>query len=91
MILTLFLIEGQLSKPKIALFLCSFALMTPLGALAANKITFFDTYEPEINAVVIGVLLHVSTTILFESSKDHKFNLAKLLTILLGTALAYLI
>ena len=91
MILTLFLIDGQLSKSKIALFLISFALMTPLGAFAANQISFFDTYKPEIDAVVIGVFLHVSTTILFESSKDHKFNLAKLLTILLGTALAYFI
>jgi hypothetical protein len=89
MILTLFLIEGELSKTKIVLFLSIFALMTPLGAFAATKISYFQLFKPEIDAIVIGVFLHVSTTIIFESSKDHKFNLAKLLTIVLGTFLAY--
>lgn len=89
MILTLFLMEGQLSKSKIALFLFSFALMTPLGAFVASKFSFFDIYKQEIDAIVIGVFLHVSTTIIFESSKDHKFNLAKLVTIILGVMLAY--
>ncbi len=91
MILTLFLLEGNLSKIKIGIFLCFFALMTPFGAFAASKLSFFDIYKQEIDAVVIGVFLHVSTTIIFESSKDHKFNLAKLLTIVLGVILAYFI
>jgi hypothetical protein len=33
----------------------------------------------------------VSTTILFESSKDHKFNLAKLSTIIAAIVIAYFI
>jgi hypothetical protein len=31
----------------------------------------------------------VSTTILFENQKDHKFNAEKLAVVLLGTALAW--
>ena len=39
-------------------------------------------------ALVIGIFLHISTTILFESSEEHRFNYYKLITILLGAGLA---
>jgi len=48
-------------------------------------------YKDELNAISIGIFLHVSTTILFESSKDHKFNLAKLSTIIAAIVIAYFI
>jgi hypothetical protein len=35
-----------------------------------------------------GILLHISTTILYESSADHRFNRQKALITLLGLALA---
>jgi fucose permease len=38
-------------------------------------------------AVVIGIFMHIATTILFESSESHRFNLAKGLAILLGIGL----
>jgi len=38
--------------------------------------------------VAIGLLLHVSTTILFESSQNHQFNLIKLIFVIAGMALA---
>jgi hypothetical protein len=38
--------------------------------------------------VLVGILLHVSTTILFESESGHKFNLMKFVIILAGIALA---
>jgi hypothetical protein len=41
-------------------------------------------------AVVIGIFLHISTTILFESYEEHRYNLYKLLTILAGAGLAML-
>ena len=42
-------------------------------------------------AVVIGIFLHISTTILFESSEDHRFNYLRLGIILTGAALAMMI
>ena len=42
-----------------------------------------------ITALVIGVFLHISTVILFESSEGHKFNLRKLLVIIVGIVIAY--
>jgi hypothetical protein len=42
-------------------------------------------------AVVIGILFHISSTIIFESSEGHKFNIAKISMIVLGIAIAYFI
>ena len=44
-----------------------------------------------INAVVIGIFLHISTTILFEAGEGHKFNLSKLTAICIGVLIAYFI
>ena len=38
--------------------------------------------------VVIGIFLHISTTILFESSSDHKFTMRKIVAVLLGIGIA---
>jgi hypothetical protein len=40
-------------------------------------------------AIVIGILFHISSTIIFESNEGHKFNLAKISVIILGIVLAY--
>ena len=90
-ILSFFFIKAKYNKVNTLLFLGLFALMTPLGNWISNNFSFVELYKTEINALVIGIFLHVSTTILFESSKDHKFNLAKLITIILAIALAYFI
>jgi len=42
-----------------------------------------------ITGAVIGVLLHISTTILFEAGENHKYNATKLLMIVLGFVLAF--
>ncbi len=88
-ILSFFFIKANYSKTNTLLFLLFFAMMSPLGNLIANTYSSIDTYRTEISAVVIGIFLHVSTTIIFESSKDHKFNLAKLTTIIIAFVLAY--
>ena len=88
-ILSVFLVQSKLGKAKVFMFLGFFALMTPLGSWLKNNIEILSKYAPYINAVVIGIFLHVSTTILFESSKNHSFNASKLGVIILGILLAY--
>ena len=39
-------------------------------------------------AIVIGIFLHISTTILFESSEGHKFSSQKILAIIVGSVIA---
>jgi hypothetical protein len=80
-------VNSNFSKKTIAIFLTVFALMSPLGVLLSNKIMFFELYSSEITAVIIGVFLHISTIILFESSENHNFNLHKFLAIIAGILL----
>jgi len=88
-ILTTFFLNSHLNKQAIFAFMATFALMTPLGTFAADYLTFLNDYYNEITAVVIGILFHISSTIIFESSEGHKFNVAKVSMIVLGIALAY--
>jgi zinc and cadmium transporter len=86
-VLTTFLIRTKYSKKTVFAFLFFFGLMSPLGVLVGDKIEFFTAYATEITALIIGVFLHISTIILFESSENHKFNLQKFTAILLGVIL----
>ncbi len=86
-VLTSFLINTKYSKKIVFSFLFFFGLMSPLGVLLGDKIPFFTAYQTEITALIIGVFLHISTIILFESTENHKFNLQKFVAILLGIIL----
>jgi zinc transporter ZupT len=84
-----YLFQSDFKKYQILIFLGFFTVMTPLGTLMSNTVDMVSDYVIMINAVVIGVFLHVSTTILFESSKDHRFSLSKLLVIIIAVGIAY--
>lgn len=86
-VLTTFLINTKYSKKIVFSFLFFFGLMSPLGVLLGDKIPFFTAYQTEITALIIGVFLHISTIILFESTENHKFNLQKFVAILFGIIL----
>ena len=88
-ILTTFFINSSLNKKAIFAFMITFAIMTPLGTLLSNYLPVLNDYYAEITAVVIGILFHISSTIIFESSEGHKFNIAKISMIIFGIALAY--
>ena len=90
-ILTTFFINSHLNKKAIFFFMLVFAIMTPLGTLLANYLQVLNEYYTEITAVVIGILFHISSTIIFESSEGHKFNIAKVSMIIFGIGLAYFI
>ncbi len=90
-ILGTFLVKLKFSKVTAVLLLVFFSLMSPLGSLLGKTIPFLIMYKVEITAIVIGVLLHISTIILFETSKDHKFNSLKFIAILVGMVVAYLV
>jgi len=79
--------KAQIPISTIVLIVVMFALATPLGATLSNSSNIAE-YAPQMLAVAIGLLLHVSTTILFESSQNHQFNLIKLIFVIAGMALA---
>ncbi|MEB8347071.1 ZIP family metal transporter [Flavobacteriaceae bacterium KMM 6898] len=90
-ILSIFFINSKIKLSKAIFFIVLFAIMTPLGSLMAANMEIIEQYYAPITAVVIGVFLHISTVILFESTEGHKFNLRKLVVIIIGIAIAYLL
>jgi zinc transporter ZupT len=87
------LLTNQQSKGKTISFVILFAIMAPAGyffsnALSTGGVGNLQQYFNRIMGVVIGIFLHISTTILFESSSDHKFTIRKLVAVLMGVGLA---
>ena len=89
-VLMTFFLQSNIGRPKAYFYLLLFALMAPLGVFAGNLISTLADFHNEIMAVVIGIFLHISTTILFESSEGHKFSSQKILAIIMGACIAIL-
>ncbi|MBU2951797.1 ZIP family metal transporter [Tamlana agarivorans] len=90
-VITLFLLQSSYTKSQIAGFLLVFAFMTPLGTYISHESSVIGQYADAMNAIVIGIFFHISTTILFESGDGHKFNFSKFIAIILGVGIAYMI
>ena len=88
-ILTTFFINAELNKTALFGFMLTFAIMTPFGTLVSDLVTISSDLNTSIIAIVIGILFHISSTIIFESSEGHKFNIAKITMIVLGIVMAY--
>jgi zinc and cadmium transporter len=71
----------------IMLSLCLHAFLEGMP-LTNGNIQSLGSYYPYIMGVVIGIFLHISTTILFESSVDHKFSMKKTFAVLAGITIA---
>ncbi|RYE35855.1 MAG: zinc/iron permease [Sphingobacteriaceae bacterium] len=86
------LMQNHLPKKSILFLLVVFALMTPAGFFTSHLLSTgmagMERYFSRIMGIVIGIFLHISTTILFESSADHKFNLRKMVAVLIGSGIA---
>ncbi|MFT4679090.1 MAG: zinc transporter ZupT, partial [Flavobacteriales bacterium] len=95
LVLSGMMVAAKFARWKSLVLLGLFAFASPAGALVYKGLASVDIGIggdlPYIaNAILIGILLHVSTTIIFESSEGHRFNLAKFATIIIGLGLAYL-
>ncbi len=92
----LLLKEHKTPRSKILFLLIAFSLMTPLGYLFSYTLQTFGLhnyyqYSQAAFALVIGIFLHISTAILFETSEHHKYNITKVIMMISGIILAYLI
>lgn len=81
---------------KAGILLLVFALGSPLGVVVSNFIGIGAAGEAQhyfsiLMAVVVGIFLHISTVILFESDENHKFNWMKLLVIISGAVAAWFV
>ncbi len=80
-----------ISSQKSWLLLLLFGVMTPLGMFTGYflQVNAEFYYVDVLLAMVVGMFLHISTTIIFETSEQHRFNLGKLVAILLGVGLSF--
>tara|TARA_R110002051_G_scaffold185003_1_gene254250 strand:- start:2216 stop:2887 length:672 start_codon:yes stop_codon:yes gene_type:complete len=88
-ILSIFFVGSKLRLSYAIFFISLFSIMTPLGTYLASNFDIISQFSVQLTAIVIGVFLHISTVILFESSEGHKFNLRKLVVIIIGILIAY--
>ena len=86
-LLTIFFLKRQFPTKKIFVFMSIFALSSPIGVYFSTT-AFFQNYSIPLTAFSVGIFLHVSSIILFEASKDHKFNLIKFMITLLAVSLS---
>jgi len=83
--------QSNLSIKLSWILLGVFGMMTPMGMFlgwimeTSGEFQYMDL----LLAIVVGMFLHISTTIIFETNENHKFNLAKLTAILLGVGLTF--
>jgi zinc transporter ZupT len=94
--LMIILMHAGATKLKASMILLLFAAMGPAGMLLTYfaGITLTEEWTSVYNAiigVVIGIFLHISTTILFEASENHKFNAIRFISILAGVLTAWIL
>lgn len=87
------LMQNKYNRNSILFYVGIFAIMAPLGfclsyGISNGSIGGIEAYFNKMMGIVIGIFLHISTTILFESSVDHKVSRRKMLAVLLGIGIA---
>lgn len=76
---------------KVVLGILLFALSSPLGNAMGVGLELDPSSFLPVLGLATGLLLHVSTTILFESAANHQFNAMKMLVVAVGIALSLLL
>ena len=81
------LLQWGMRRGKALALLGLFAVMGPLGMFLSGHLPLLAAHSRELMAIVLGIFMHISTTILFESGEAHHIHFGKLFAIILGTAL----
>ncbi|RZJ89577.1 MAG: zinc/iron permease [Chryseobacterium sp.] len=87
------LMQNHFKPAGLILTIALFAIMAPLGFFVSHGISNgtiggIEIYFNKMMGIVIGIFLHISTTILFESSVEHKVTKRKMVAVLLGMTVA---
>lgn len=85
-VLGAFLVQKKRFSTSSWLVISIFAVASPLGLILGNY------FNPELKvyflALVGGIFLHISSVIIFESSKNHNIDWTKIFMVVSGVALA---
>jgi zinc transporter ZupT len=80
------LLQSGMTKNSAMLCLGLFAAMAPVGMFFSTH-TGLAVYSRYLMAIVIGIFMHISTMILFESEDHHRISPQKIFAVLVGLAL----
>ncbi|MEQ8908002.1 MAG: ZIP family metal transporter [Vicingaceae bacterium] len=89
-ILVSLLMGYKLPNYQILLATLLFAAMGPLGVSLGQQLGHSPEMFSRLLALSIGIILHLSTTILLESNEDHRIHWKKLIPVFVGFGLAFL-
>lgn len=84
--LLVMLLQSGMKRRSALGCLALFAAMAPLGMWFSNAAGLAE-YSRYLMAMVIGIFMHISTMILFESEDHHRISPTKLMAVLLGLLL----
>jgi zinc transporter ZupT len=80
------------SRTKAVPYLLGFSLAAPVGLFLSSYLTDHEILSATgliyLYALVSGNFLHISTTIVFESSPEHRFNAMKMIVAVIGALFA---
>jgi len=83
--------SAQLKNTTVWFFVILFGLMSPIGLIFGAYISSAHNVDTDwILAIALGMFLHITTTIIFESNENHKINIVKFIAIIVGVALGIL-
>ena len=80
------LLQSGMKKNSALACLGLFAAMAPIGMFVSSY-TGLAVYSRYLMAIVIGIFMHIATTILFESEDHHKFPVGKMVAVIVGLLL----
>lgn len=89
-VLMLFLLQSELKKSTIIILFLLFASMSPLGGLIGLVVQNYDIVNDLTSillAVTTGMLIHVTTLLVFEEYHNQKEKVKNIVLIIIGLAL----
>ncbi len=84
------LLGYQLKKRLIIIGIVLFSLCAPLGVYVGSAFHFTAETFQNLLALSVGIILHLSTTILLENNEDHTIHWKKVTPLLIGVSFALL-
>lgn len=87
-VLVSLLLAYELNKRLIWIALFIFSVLGPLGVWTGNFFESTANFLQASLAISVGIILHLSTTILLETNEEHTIEWRKLLPILFGILLS---
>ncbi len=83
------LVKSRVSNSRLITYLLLFAISFPAGVFLGEQLGEWFGEMVNFLALAIGMLLHISMTIIFESSHEHQINPKRFVAMIVGMGIAF--